>query len=118
MPSFEFRNVSSVTIKSFSKVMNGQDHRSSYNYDLTGVCGKGNNRIQAIKWECPKDITFDIMEDRRAAPDPYTYKAIKDGDITKFVSDEDALNGFYVANPKVNKFSESEFSIKLTFIYE
>lgn len=58
------------------------------------------------------------MEDKKAASDPYTFKNITNGSSTSFVSDNDSLDGFYVANPKytgTGEYGKSEFEIKLTF---
>jgi len=56
MANFESRNIEGVVIKSFSSVMDGQKHRSSYNYDLKEICTKSGNPIKTIKWECPDGI--------------------------------------------------------------
>ncbi|MBR6394605.1 MAG: hypothetical protein IKS13_07320 [Ruminococcus sp.] len=119
MANFESRNIEGVVIKSFSSVMDGQKHRSSYNYDLKEICTKSGNPIKTIKWECPDGIEFDIMEDKKIVSDPCTFSGIKNGKYTDFVKDTDSLNGLYVANPKVpSNFHDSEFKIKLTFIFE
>lgn len=58
------------------------------------------------------------MEDKRIVSDPCTFSGIKNGKYTDFVKDTDSLNGLYVANPKVpSNFHDSEFKIKLTFIW-
>lgn len=94
MPSYEYDKFSDVYIQSSSKVLKGQKHRSSMNYDLREM-----RRTAWMKWSCPEGISFDVMEDKSCAKDPVTFRNVVNGMTVEFPS-VSACNGLYIANPK------------------
>lgn len=95
MPNYKFSGFEGASIAASVKKLPGQSHRCSYNYDFRDLNRKGH-----LQWHCPPGITFDVMEDRAAATDPYTFRNVTDGYVTDFPS-ESACNGLYIANPSI-----------------
>ncbi len=94
MPGYEYDKFSGVYIQSSSKVLSGQKHRSSMNYDLREM-----KRTEWMEWRCPEGISFDVMEDKSCAKDPVTFGNVVNGMTVEFPS-ASACNGLYIANPK------------------
>lgn len=113
MPNFKFDKFLGASIKSQSKPLSDQKNRSSDNYDFREL-KKGSRLL----WNCPQNISFNVMEDRSDSRDPVTYSNLKNNDITHFPND-DAANGLYIANPKfldVDATYNFEFNIFVTVI--
>ncbi|NFO03188.1 hypothetical protein FDB23_03510 [Clostridium botulinum] len=91
--SFKYGQIKQVTITSESSKLPKQKHRSSLNYDLSGIAGTN------ILWICPAGIIFDVKQDRTAAKDPILFSNVANGRVTTGLSKEAAAN-LYIADPK------------------
>ncbi|NFG23290.1 hypothetical protein FDF11_05655 [Clostridium botulinum] len=91
--SFKYGQIKQVTITSESSKLPKQKHRSSLNYDLSGIAGTN------ILWICPAGIIFDVKQDRTAAKDPILFSNIANGRVTTGLSKEAAAN-LYIADPQ------------------
>ncbi len=93
MMSFKYGQIKQVTITSESSKLPKQKHRSSLNYDLSGIAGTN------ILWICPAGIIFDVKQDRTAAKDPILFSNVANGRVTTGLSKEAAAN-LYIADPQ------------------
>ncbi|HBJ1648909.1 hypothetical protein DVV91_10590 [Clostridium botulinum] len=91
--SFKYGQIKQVTITSESSKLPKQKHRSSLNYDLSGIAGTN------ILWICPAGIIFDVKQDRTAAKDPILFSNVANGRVTTGLSKEAAAN-LYIADPQ------------------
>ncbi|CDH91283.1 hypothetical protein CB17B2294 [Clostridium botulinum B str. Eklund 17B (NRP)] len=93
MMSFKYGQIKQVTITSESSKLSKQKHRSSLNYDLSGIAGTN------ILWICPAGVVFDVKQDRTAAKDPVLFSSVANGRVTTGLSKEAAAN-LYIADPQ------------------
>ena len=101
--SFKYGQIKQVTISSEANKLSKQKHRSSLNYDLSGIAGTN------ILWICPPGLIFDVKQDRTAAKDPVLFSEVTNGQITRGLS-KDAAANLYIADPK---HATSQFDITL-----
>ncbi len=94
MSNYDVRSFLSITFKSNKRRLDGQDHRSSKNVDLTTLVKETH-----MTWRCPKGISFSLKKDVTMGRDPVLDKRITDGTITEFFD----CDSVYVADPEVPK---------------
>lgn len=107
MPSYKFAGLRAVTIASDAKIREGQEHRSSDNYDVRDL-----ERSGRVQWTCPPGVVFDVKEDKTAATDPVTFRDVSNGSITDSPNDS-ASWGLYIADPKHTEGNPGGFEITL-----
>lgn len=93
MPSYDFDDFTGVTLNSQPKPLSGQKNRSSKNYYMNKL-----KRYDKMKWVCPKNISFNVMEDKSVHIDPVIFSGIKNGTTTGFPTSSEC-HSLYIANP-------------------
>ncbi len=74
----------------------GEEKRSSVNFDTTGLSKKGRLLWRVITMMGDEDICFDVKQQGAKGPDPIRFEKIKDGTITPYM----AYRNLYVSDPQ------------------
>ena len=91
MPNYEFGSFHSIAFESKIRKLDGQDHRSGKNVNLSTLKKKSH-----MMWRCPKGVSFSLKRDV-TGKDPVICKKIENDTITPFFDYSD----LYPSDPHV-----------------
>lgn len=106
MPDYKYAKYRTIVLESQTKPLNGENERSSHNYDFYTL-KKGR-----LLWILPPGVTIDMKNDVNNWPDSTVFSGIENGRETSYPDKQN----LYVANPRGTQGLPGPFEIVVRVI--